>query len=163
MQFLVPQFIDTEDKIFGPISTRQFVVILIGFTFIYIAYKLSTLWLFMIELVVILGLTIVFAFVKINGQQFQYFILNLVQTLRKPRLKIWLKAVSDSQIMPKKEKKRKSSGFIAKAPVTSSRLTELSLVVDTGGAYKSEEERERELKRISHAQTTKENSKTTSN
>ena len=39
-QFTVPQFIDVEDKIIGPITTRQFVIMLAGFTLIGISYKL---------------------------------------------------------------------------------------------------------------------------
>jgi hypothetical protein len=152
MQFLVPQFIDTEDKIFGPISTRQFVEIMVGMIFMYIAYKLSTIWLFAIEAVVIFGLVVVFAFIKVNGQPFHYFIVNLIQTLRRPHLKIWLKMVPDSQIFPSAPKAEKKSSYTPKAPVSSSRLTELSLVVDTGGVYRAEESEDQELNNNSNGQ-----------
>jgi len=146
MQFLVPQFIDTEDKIFGPISTRQFVEILAGFGLIYVAYKLSTLWLFLVEAIIILGLVIVFAFVKINGQPFHFFILNLITTLRRPKVKIWKKVIGDSAILGKKKKEQiKESKVYKKRPVSHSRLTELSLVVDTGGSYQAEEDNEPQL------------------
>jgi len=140
MQFLVPQFIDTEDKIFGPISVRQFGVILVGMGFIYTAYKLSTLWLFIIEAVFIFGLVILFAFIKVNGQAFHYFLLNIIQTARRPRLKIWLNQVADEKIYPSKKKTKAIVTSQAKQKVTSSKLTELSLVVDTGGVYKKEKE-----------------------
>ena len=39
-QFLVPQFIDVEDKIIGPITTRQFVEVLIGVLITFISYKI---------------------------------------------------------------------------------------------------------------------------
>ncbi|KKS92044.1 MAG: hypothetical protein UV69_C0039G0006, partial [Parcubacteria group bacterium GW2011_GWE2_43_12] len=29
-QFVVPQFIDVEDKIIGPITVRQFIIIMVG-------------------------------------------------------------------------------------------------------------------------------------
>ncbi|MBU1148689.1 PrgI family protein [Patescibacteria group bacterium] len=145
MQFLVPQFIDTEDRIFGPISIRQFSELLVGFGLIYVAFKLSTFWLFTIEAVAIFGLTVVFAFIKVNGQPFHFFMLNLIQTMRRPRLKIWLKEIEGAKISTRQDKSSGKTTYQAKATVTSSRLTELSLVVDTGGAYKSEEEKEKQL------------------
>ena len=38
-QFVVPQFIEVEDKIFGPVTTRQFVVLLIGGLFVFISFS----------------------------------------------------------------------------------------------------------------------------
>lgn len=140
MQFLVPQFIDTEDKIFGPISVRQFGIILVGMGLIYAAFKLSTLWLFVIEAVFIFGLVILFAFVKVNGQGFHYFVLNIIQTVRRPRLKIWLNQVAAEKIYPSKKKAKAVVTSRVKPKVTSSKLTELSLIVDTGGVYKKEKE-----------------------
>ncbi|MFH1597926.1 MAG: PrgI family protein [Patescibacteria group bacterium] len=152
MQFLVPQFIDTEDRIFGPISTRQFVEILAGFGMMYVAYKMSTFWLFAMEAVFILGLVVVFAFVRINGQGFHFFVLNLIQTLRRPKIKIWLKVIADNKIFPSKQKEVTVAATAPKPMVTSSRLTELSLVVDTGGVYKSDEEKAKELINSQNAQ-----------
>jgi len=45
-QFVVPQFIDVEDKIFGPVTTRQFVILLIAGLIIFIAFKLADITLF---------------------------------------------------------------------------------------------------------------------
>ena len=39
-QFTVPQFIDVEDKVIGPITVRQFIIMLAGFLAIAICYKL---------------------------------------------------------------------------------------------------------------------------
>ena len=40
MQFIVPQFIDVEDKIIGPVTTRQFVVLLAAGAMIVIDYQI---------------------------------------------------------------------------------------------------------------------------
>jgi len=70
MQHQVPQFIDIEDKIFGPLTAKQFFYVLGGGAAIFIMYVSFQLW-----LVIILGAPIVvfcgaLAFLKINGRPF---------------------------------------------------------------------------------------------
>src|SRR3989338_7270702 len=83
-QFVVPQFIDVEDKIFGPITTRQFIILLITGLLLFIIFKLTDIALFIFLTVLIGGLGMVLAFLRINGQPFHYFLLNIAQTLRRP-------------------------------------------------------------------------------
>ena len=47
-QFTVPQFIDVEDKILGPISVRQFLIMLGGGLFAFVAYKVADFALFIV-------------------------------------------------------------------------------------------------------------------
>ena len=76
-QFVVPQFIDVEDKIIGPITTRQFIVLLAGFLIIAVSYKLFDFSLFVTFGLLVFAITSIFAFLKINGRPFHYFVLNL--------------------------------------------------------------------------------------
>ena len=62
-QFTVPQFIDVEDQILGPITVRQFVIVLADGIFLAISYKLADLTLFIILLLIFGGLGIVVAVV----------------------------------------------------------------------------------------------------
>ena len=91
MVFKVPQFIEVEDKIFGPVTTRQFIILLIGGFILFIAYKLADTALFILILAIVGGFSLLLAFMKINGQAFHYFLLNIVQTARRPSLRIWYK------------------------------------------------------------------------
>ena len=93
-QFVVPQFIDVEDKVIGPITVRQFIILLVGAGFIFIAYKLSDFILFLIEFVVLASLTFSVAFIKVNGKPVHYLILNVIQTLRRPWVRVWQHRVS---------------------------------------------------------------------
>lgn len=140
-KFTVPQFIDVEDKIFGPITVRQFVIILIDGIFLAIVYKLVDLALFVIFLAIFGGLGLVLAFVKINGQVFHYFLLNLFQTLKKPAIRIWIKKKSDAELkfLMKEEPKPPPPVVYTKEAKLVSHLSELALVVDTGGKYEVEE------------------------
>ncbi len=141
-QFTVPQFIDVEDKIFGPITVRQFVILLADGLVLFVCYKLADLALFVLLLAIFGGFGLVLAFVKINGQPFHYFILNFLQTMQKPALRVWIKHYTnaDLRFLAKMEK-------IVPAPVNiprkelpiSSKLNEMALLVDTGGVYRPEE------------------------
>lgn len=147
MQFAVPQFIDIEPKIFFFISVRQFVWIVIGLTGIFILYKKADFGMFLFFSVIIAGIVGVFAFLKVNGRPFHYFVLNLSETLKSPHLRVWKK-----EALPVRSKSVKKGTASNKAFVNyiklarekqkaSSRISELSLLVDTGGYYEKSEAR----------------------
>ena len=140
-QFVVPQFIDVEDKIFGPVTTRQFVILLVGGLFIFISFKLADTTLFIFLLALIGGLSLVLAFVRINGQAFHYFLLNIIQTMRRPSLRIWDKRYAKEELkyyMTAEEEERVE--HIRVVPkISYNRIRDLSLIVNTGGYYKPED------------------------
>lgn len=141
MQFVVPQFIDIEPKIIGPISPRQLIILIITAGGIFLCWKLFSLVTFILVSLVILGLGITFAFVKVGGQDFHYFLLNLIQSYRLPQLRIWKK-----ELIPVKQAKeteiKEPLPPSPKEPLKPKRLSELALIVDTGGAYNPEDEEE---------------------
>ncbi|OGL75021.1 hypothetical protein A3B21_04605 [Candidatus Uhrbacteria bacterium RIFCSPLOWO2_01_FULL_47_24] len=139
-QFTVPQFIDVEDKIIGPVTTRQFIIMLATALLIFIFYKLLAFTPFLILAVILFGVGGTIAFARINGQPFHFFLLNFLQTFRSPKLQLWDKtpteaflqaAIRVTPALPAKVSPRKEV-------LTSSRLAEISLIVDTGGAYTGE-------------------------
>lgn len=136
-QFIVPQFIDVEDKIFGPITVRQFLIILSGSLLEFVVYKFADFQLFIFLTALIGGTTLIFAFAKVNGQTFHYFLLNLFQTLRKPSIRIWRKFYTNSEL--KYIIKQSVHEIVipeAKKMAKPQRIRDLSLVVNTGGYYK---------------------------
>ncbi len=138
MQFVVPQFIDVESKIIGPVTPKQFIILIITAGLIFICYKLADFVLFLIESVVILGLGITVAFVKVNHQPVYYFFLNVGHSLRKPNLRIWRKEFVPV-VGEKVERSREKEMVISRKPLSTSRLSQITLTVDTGGEYEMEE------------------------
>ena len=139
-QFVIPQFIDVEDKIIGPITTRQF-IILLGVTIVlFIAYKLLTFVYFLAFGIPVFGLGIVLAFIKVNGQPFHFFLLNLIQTMRRPKLRVWNKesTIDELRQFLKKEEVKIIPPRPIKERMVATKLAELSLIVNTGGVYKGE-------------------------
>ena len=136
-QFVVPQFLDVEDKILGPITSRQFVILIVDFIILTILYKLLLFGYFIGIGLFVLAAALVIAFVRVNGHPFHYFLLNIIQTLRRPKIRVWNKTLNTGDIKellrveiapppipkPKKEK------------LAATRISELTLVLNTGGAY----------------------------
>lgn len=145
-RFIVPQFIDTEDKIWGPVTVRQFIIIIAGLLFGFIAYKLSDFGLFIFWVIIISLFVGIFAFYKVNGAPFHTFALNFIETtFKKPALRIWKKEhIKQEEFKTKQDKKKKGDGdtgpIAPKKFVSSSKLSELSLIIDTGGVYKGEQQ-----------------------
>lgn len=141
-QFVVPQFIDVEDKIFGPITTRQFLILLIAAGILFIAKRFADLALFALITAIVGGGALVLAFVKINGQTFHYFLLNIGQTARKPGLRIWSKELSIEELdyLRKLDSDITIPEKVQRKAVQRSHIRDLSLLVNTGGFYKPDDD-----------------------
>lgn len=136
MQFVVPQFIDVEDKILGPLTVRQFLQILVWGIVMFLSFKILSFVSFLLFAIFWSGFVFMLAFIKINSRPFHYFILSLLQTKRLPKKRVWHKEDTEYEFrfaLPRQEKPK--APRVVKQALTASRLTELSLVVDTGGAY----------------------------
>jgi len=140
-QVVVPQFLDVEDKIIGPVSVRQFIELVIGAIIIAILYRLLYFPYFVVSGLIVFAISIIVAFAKINGQVFHIFMLNFCQTMMRPKLKIWRKKISLKQIKSDLVKPIPQTyhPIKTKKPLTTSRLSEIALIIDTGGTYQGEE------------------------
>ncbi|PLX27786.1 hypothetical protein C0583_00920 [Candidatus Parcubacteria bacterium] len=139
-QFTVPQFIDVEDKVIGFITVRQFIILLVAALIIAILYKLLYFETFIISAVIVAFIAIIVAFAKINGVNFHIFFTNFLITLFKPNVRVWNNAFGKDYVKIVAEKVVEDS----KEPeviktYSSSRLTELSMIVDTQGVFKGTE------------------------
>ncbi|MCX6781023.1 MAG: PrgI family protein [Candidatus Magasanikbacteria bacterium] len=141
-QFVIPQFIDVEPKLLGPITPRQFIIVFVGVMICAIFKLLFAFNWFVIASIPVGIITIVVAFVKVNGQGFHFFLLNIIQTLRKPKLRVWQKDLSTEYIQRfvNPEQAVPTVHMEHKRFIGASRLNELSLIVNTGGAYQPESE-----------------------
>lgn len=89
MLYQVPQFIEVEDKILGPLSMRQlFIVAGLGFV-LFALYFIFTLWLFIIIAVIAGVLTATLLFGKIQGRPIVSVIGSILRYYLNPRLYLW--------------------------------------------------------------------------
>lgn len=139
-QFTVPQFIDAEDKILGPLTARQFIELLVTVLILAVMFKLMPFVWFIVSGVPFFIIGVIFTFVPINGQPFHFFMLNLIQTFRRPKLRVWDKQLNDAELRVYMNQETPPPPVLIahKEPMARSRLQELTLVVNTGGVYKPE-------------------------
>lgn len=140
-KFVVPQFIDNEDKILGPITVRQFLICLFTLLPLFILYKILPFVYFIPAGLLTAGLAGVFAFLKVNGQAFHVFAVNALQTLSRPVLRVWNRQLDEAQIREQLRQEREAArkppvvAAPPKAPPSTRHLRDLSLMVNTGGVY----------------------------
>ena len=89
MNFQVPQFIEVEDKIFGPLTFKQFVYLAGGAGAIFIIYTLLPLWLGLWLIIPIALLALALAFYKVNNRSFVYVLEAGFRYLFRAKLYLW--------------------------------------------------------------------------
>ena len=99
MQFKVPQFIDVEDKIFGPFTFKQFLYMAGGVGMAFVAYKLLPIYFSIFIILPVLGLSAALTFARINEKPFVQILEYYFKFITQSKLYIWKKSA------PKKEKK----------------------------------------------------------
>ncbi len=130
MQYQIPQFIDIEDKIVGPLTFKQFIYIAGSLGICFISYRLLPFW---IAALIILPTAILggaLAFYKINGKPFMFTLEAWFNFMLQSKLYIWKQRKPekkqevkkpDAPITPNKEEKR---------VLTSSKLHDIAWSLD---------------------------------
>lgn len=140
MAIKIPQNIDKEDKLIGPLTLKQFLYILGGgsLTFIVYQYHLQGYLFFseflMIGIVIIL-VALAFAFAKINGSTFVSFLSHVFIYIFASKKSIWGK---DNQFFVptmkiKKNLTSQTQNHKDDNATNKSQLEKLAQVLDTGG------------------------------
>jgi len=115
MQFKVPQFLDIEDKIFGPFTFKEFVYLAGGAGLCFVLYKLLGLFFGAIPILAVAGLAIALAryrpnnkpFINMIEAGFTYFMQNKLYIWKRRENKIG--KMNDKELEAQEaEKKRKN-------------------------------------------------------
>lgn len=91
MKFQVPQFIEVEDKIFGPFTFKQFIYIAGGAGISFILFKASPLPVAILLILPIIALSFGLAFYKINNKPFISILESGFRYFLQKKLYIWKK------------------------------------------------------------------------
>jgi hypothetical protein len=91
MQFKVPQFLDIEDKIFGPFTFREFVYLAGGAGLCFVIYKLLGLLLGAIPILIIAGFSGMLIFYRPNNKPFVNMLESGFKYFTQNKLYIWKK------------------------------------------------------------------------
>jgi len=91
MQFQVPQFIEVEDKIIGPLTGKQFFYLLGGAAIIFLLRLFLDWWAVVVLGGPFAGLAVAMAFLKVNGVPFIKVMGNAFNYFFSDKLYLWKK------------------------------------------------------------------------
>lgn len=89
MQFKVPQFLEIEDKIFGPFTFRQFVYLAGGGGMCFVLYRLLGFWFGLIPILAVAGFSLMLAFYRPNNKPFISMVESGFKYIFQDKLYIW--------------------------------------------------------------------------
>lgn len=140
MQFQVPQFIDVEDKIIGPLSFKQFAYVLAAGGAAFICLKVVPLWIGIPLFLPSVGFFLALAFYKINGRPFVYALESGVMFYLGSRLYVWKQPKTRKENLKNESEKKVTENDFEYIPrLTNSRLKDLSWSLDVLDLQKKRE------------------------
>ena len=116
MQFKVPQFIDIEDKVFGPLTFKQFAYLAGGAGLAYLAMKFLPTILALFFVPALAGFALALAFMKYNDKPFIFTLEAFIRYYTRDRLYLW-----------HKQTVKETPKVVRSAPVDRGTLTESKL------------------------------------
>ncbi|MCK5285674.1 MAG: PrgI family protein [Candidatus Pacebacteria bacterium] len=127
MKFQVPQFIEVEDKIFGPLTFKQFIYLAGGAGISFTFYTILPKFISIILIIVIMIFSGALAFYKKNNKPFVYLLESAFKYWASSKLYIWKK---DSK---KKKEKVEKTNVVSQLNIprlSDSKLKEISWELD---------------------------------
>lgn len=128
MQFKVPQFIDIEDKLFGPFTFKQFTYLAGGGGLVYVLYKLLPIYLAIPLIIPVAILAGLLTFYRINGKPFLYYLQASITYAVKSKLYVWKQRLEKPEM--KKEVPDLPNQTSVVPTLSGSRLKDLSWSLD---------------------------------
>lgn len=137
MRFKVPQDVQREDTIIGPITLKQLGILGAGGGFAYAIYvslaKTYFIEVWLPPVAIVVCVTLAFAFLKVHALKFHIFLMSFIQYHLLPKQRTWIQETGNpfiSSFDHLKDKKKETK--VAEQKQTKS-IEELSEVVDSYG------------------------------
>ena len=91
MQFQIPQFIEIENKIVGPLTLKQFLYLAVAAAIGFALYFVLAFWLWIMVTAVLTAISVSLSFVKYNGQPLPKIIIYAFGFFWGPKFYLWQK------------------------------------------------------------------------
>lgn len=104
MRFTVPQFIEREAKIVGPMTFRQFIFVAIAGAICFFVYTVAPFSIFVISCVVFGGSALALAFLEVQGRSLPIILSNLLKFNLAPKMYLWKKSQVPIKVLKKETK-----------------------------------------------------------
>ena len=94
MRFQVPQFIEHEPKVIGPLTFKQFTYLGVPAAIGFFLYFLTPFNVFLFATIIMGSLGVVLAFFKVGGRSMPGFLMGATSFFIKPKQYIWRKSTT---------------------------------------------------------------------
>jgi hypothetical protein len=152
MRFQTPQFIEVEDKIFGPLTLKQFIYLIGTGGIAFILYTFLPGYISFLLIIPVAALGISLAFYKINNKPFIYTVEAAIRYIMNAKIYVWRKSPPKASGKDKeKEKKEKEAEDAARAMsmprLSDSKLKEIAWGLDIHDIHEQREHESEKHKR----------------
>lgn len=133
MQFSLPQFIDVEDKVVGPLTAKQALYLILGFGILLLAFTFFSFLFFLFIFAIVAPTTLAFAFLRPKGISLAQYLANIIEYFTTNHLYLWRR--EPTMMMYKKVQKKQSvQEDVPEKYVPRSRIRDLANLLDTSAA-----------------------------
>ncbi|HLC38885.1 MAG TPA: PrgI family protein [Patescibacteria group bacterium] len=139
MQFEVPQKIDLEDKVIGPLTLKQFFYLLAGGMLDYIWFRFFSFAIFVILALPTTAFFVAMALARVQDQPFPKFLGSLVLYTLRPKQRTWGRGAPLPKLMVRTPKLKQEIQPETKK-MSPGELEKLATILDTKGWDKGEPE-----------------------
>lgn len=122
MRFQVPQFIEMEDKIFGPLTIKQFVYLAGGAGLSFILFRFLPLIIAILLIVGVLGFSLALAFYQVNNKPLIYVLQSAFGYFFSSKLYLWKKKDKTKELT-----KAGPTGLLGQTPIYVPKLSQSKL------------------------------------
>lgn len=127
MRFQVPQFIDVEDKIFGPFTFKQFIYLAGGTGICVVLFTLLPKFVAFLVSIPFALFALALAFYKVNSKSFVEVVESFLAYQMGSKLYIWKK---EEKVVVAKDMEAKTPAQIYVPKLSKSKLKDLSFALD---------------------------------
>jgi hypothetical protein len=131
MQYEVPQFIEIEDKIIGPLTLKQFIYVAGGAALCFLIYKLLPIYIALIIIAPLGAFSAALAFYKPDGHRpFIFLVEQAFKYVTGSKLYIWKKRTKKTETKGAGEEAKDIATSLLVPKLSDSKLKELSWSLD---------------------------------
>ncbi len=134
MRFTLPQFIEQQTKIIGPLTFRQFVFVALAIAVLMVLYLLMPFFIFVLMLVFLGGGGLLLSFLKIDGIPLYSLLLGFIRFGSISKIYVWRAKQGAKIDFYKEEMKKKNANGKQEMPLkiaARSQLKKLQAKVET--------------------------------
>lgn len=136
-QYKIPQNVETEDKILGPLSIKQFIYVIVALLWAFLMWSIfkSYIIIAVVLALPVTGFFLLLGFGQREGVPFEDYVVAFIRFLIVPRKRIWIKDDS-KEVIVKDTKKPEDLLKPKEKSYSSGQLKQLASIIDTRGNFK---------------------------